>query len=189
VPLRQPASHNSGRPFRVGTAANLEYWKGVDVLLEACAQLRRPVRLDVFGEGSLRGALEQQAREARLDAHFHGFVADIPERLAGLDVFVLPSRADNLPVSILESMASALPVVATRVGGIPELVLDGETGLVVEPDDAPALARAVDELADDPDRRKGMGRRGAERVAAHFSPEEVARRMISLYERLCGSST
>ena len=188
IPLRQPPSRNSRAVFTIGTAANLEYWKGIDVLLDACARLQRPARLEIFGVGSLQGELERQAREAGLDAHFHGFVTDMPERLAGLDAFVLPSRADNLPISILEAMASALPVVATRVGGIPELVVDGESGFLVEPDDPTALAEALERVAADPDRAR-LGRRGAERVAEHFSLERVARRMISLYERLCESST
>jgi glycosyltransferase involved in cell wall biosynthesis len=187
VPLREPSRRNSGHPFTIGTAANLEYWKGLDVLLEACALARVPVRLEVFGDGTLRGALERQALESNLDVRFHGFVPDLPARLGDVDAFVLPSRADNLPVSILEAMSRALPVVGTRVGGIPELVVDGETGFLVEPDDAPALARALEHLARDSDRGR-LGRRGAERVAEHFSVEAVARRMVSLYEQLCGSS-
>jgi glycosyltransferase involved in cell wall biosynthesis len=183
-----PRAERPAGPLVVGTAANLEHWKGVDVLVRAASLMRSPVRLEVFGQGALRGELERQARDAGVDARFHGFVPDLRARLAELDVYALPSRGDNLPVSILEAMAAALPVVGTRVGGIPELVADGETGRIVELDDAEGLARALDELAERPEQRLAMGRAGAERVSEHFSAERVARRMIELYERLCASS-
>jgi glycosyltransferase involved in cell wall biosynthesis len=176
-------------PLAIGTAANLEYWKGIDVLLAACARLRAPYRLDVFGDGSERQALEAQAARDAVAATFHGFVDDFRSRLEGLDVFVLASRAENLPVSILEAMAARLPVVGTRAGGIPELVADGETGLVVDPDDPAALAAALDRLAAEPALREELGRRGAERAAELFSAEAMARRMLRLYEDLCASST
>jgi alpha-maltose-1-phosphate synthase len=86
-------------------------------------------------------------------------------------------------------MAAGLPVVGSRVGGIPELVEDGVTGLVVEPENPAALAGALDTLAESPDRRAAMGEAGRARVAARFSAEGIARRTIALYEELCGSST
>ena len=93
------------------------------------------------GRARCASELERQARESGVDATFHGFVPDLRERLAGLDVLVQPSRADNLPLSVLEAMAAGLPVVGTRVGGIPELVVDGETGILVDPE-RPGRARA-----------------------------------------------
>ena len=111
------------------------------------------------------------------------------ERLRELDVLVQPSRADNFPLAVLEAMAAGVPVVATRVGGIPELVLDGETGLLVEPESPTALAEALDGLAASPERRRGLGRRGRERAGEEFSPELTARRTVALYRDLCASST
>ena len=111
------------------------------------------------------------------------------EQLPQLDVLVQPSRADNLPLSILEAMAAGLPVVGSRVGGIPELIVDGVTGFVVEPESPRALADALERLAASPELRKELGGKGAERVAEHFSSEQVARRMVALYEELCASST
>ena len=84
---------------------------------------------------------------------------------------------------------AGLPVIGARVGGIPELVLEGETGLLVEPDDPAALAAALDSLAVSPQRREALGLRGRERVAESFSVEAFIRRTIELYEELCGSST
>jgi glycosyltransferase involved in cell wall biosynthesis len=167
-----------------GVAANLEYWKGIDVLLDAARLAQNPVRLEIYGVGSEKGELERKA--AGLDAHFNGFVRD---PLASLDVLVQPSRADNLPLAILEAMAAGLPVIGTRTGGIPELVVDGETGLLVAPERPDELAAALDSLAESPERRAEMGRRGRERVQAHFSAEAIARRTVDLYEELCGSST
>jgi len=172
-----------------GVAANLEYWKGIDVLVEAARLAQASLRLEIYGVGALGEELRRQAREAGIDARFHGFASDIRARLAELDVLVQPSRADNLPLAILEAMAIGLPVVGTRVGGIPELVVDGETGLIVPPEDPAALAAALDSLASSPVRRREYGRAGRERAAEHFSAEGVARRTVALYEELCASST
>jgi glycosyltransferase involved in cell wall biosynthesis len=113
-------------------------------------------------------------------------VLDAPARLGELDVFVLPARAENLPMAILEAMAWAVPVVATRVGGVPELVVDGATGLLVRPDDREALASALEALVADPGLRSSLGRAGAQRVATEFDSALVARRMVALYEELLG---
>jgi glycosyltransferase involved in cell wall biosynthesis len=104
-------------------------------------------------------------------------------------VLVQPSRADNLPLAILEAMACGRPVLGTRVGGIPELVLDGETGLLVDAEDPEAMARALDRLAASPELRRELGRKARERAAEHFSADGIARRTVSLYEDLCASST
>jgi glycosyltransferase involved in cell wall biosynthesis len=172
-----------------GVASNLEYWKGVDVLIEAAAAMRAPVRLEIFGAGSLAGELERQARDAQVDARFHGFVPFARSRLRELDVLVQPSRADNFPLAVLEAMAAGIAVVATRVGGVPELVVDRETGLIVEPEDPAALANALDSLAADPARRLELGRRGRERVLEELTPERMAHRTVTLYRNLCASST
>ncbi|MGH3005481.1 MAG: glycosyltransferase family 4 protein [Gaiellaceae bacterium] len=183
---RPPAGRAEGGALVIGTAANLEHWKGMDVLVDACARVEMPLRLEVFGDGTERPALEAQAARLGVDARFHGYVADVPARLSGVDLFALPSRGENLPVAVMEAMAAGLPVVATRVGGVPELVVDGETGLVVEPEDAPALARALESLAARPERRRALGQAGAQRIETYFSSEGVARRMVGLYEELCG---
>jgi glycosyltransferase involved in cell wall biosynthesis len=185
---RPQARPPSGGRLVLGTAANLEPWKGVDVLLNACARAEAPLALEVFGDGAERTSLESRAARLDVAARFHGFVADLPERLGRLDLFVLPSRGDNLPLAVMEAMAAGLPVVATRVGGVPELVADGETGLLVEPDDPAALAAAIDDLARDPARRRAYGDAGARRMRERFAPEAVAERMLALYEEISGGS-
>jgi glycosyltransferase involved in cell wall biosynthesis len=168
-------------PVTVGTIAGLEYWKGVDLLVEACGQVSAPIRLEVYGEGVWRRRLEARARALGIDARFHGRVPAAEERLEEMDLFVLPSRADNLPMVILEAMARALPVVATRVGGVSEVVEDGRTGVLIEPEDVSALAAAIEALASDPTRREAMGSAGAQRASQLFDPNEIAARLVDLY--------
>jgi glycosyltransferase involved in cell wall biosynthesis len=177
----------AGDPPVLATSALLDHHKGIDVLLEACALLEAPYRLDVYGDGPLRGTLEVAAARLGVAARFHGFVEDMRDRLLAADVFVLPTRGDNFPVSILEAMASALPVVSTRVGGVPEQIVDGVTGILVDPDDAPALARALTELLEDPRRRASLGTAGARRARQEFDRAVMARRTLSLYEELCSA--
>jgi glycosyltransferase involved in cell wall biosynthesis len=184
------SSRPHGGPALVaGVAGNLEHWKGIDVLIEAAALASPPWRLEIYGTGSLRDELEHLAHARGVDARFHGFVPDLREKLAQLDLLVQPSRADTFGLSVLEAMAVGLPVVGARAGGIPELIVDGGTGLLVEPEDPQALAAALDSLAAEPERRRELGRRGRQRVVEHFSVDAMVGRTIELYEELCGSST
>jgi glycosyltransferase involved in cell wall biosynthesis len=112
---------------------------------------------------------------------------DIPELLATADVFVLPSRSEGMPMSILEAMAAGVPVVASAVGGIPELVVDGETGLLVPAGDAEALAGALRRLLGDPALRRRFGDAGRARALEHFGVGAFRRAHIELYERLLGA--
>ena len=182
-PPRTPAERSGGR-LVLGTAANLEYHKGIDVLLDACSRLRAKPRIEILGDGTMRRALEDQAVALGLDAHFAGHVDDVRQRIRRWDLFVLPSRAENFPLAALEAMAASRPVVGTRVGGVPEVVVDGETGVIVEPDDPAALAAAVDELARRPARRRELGKQGRGRAASLFGADRMAARMLALYEAL-----
>jgi glycosyltransferase involved in cell wall biosynthesis len=127
VTLQRTAPAPARPSSALGTAATLDHHKGIDVLLEACARIEEPLTVEIFGDGPARKELERLAARLGVDATFHGFVDDFRARIASLDLFVLPTRGDNLPVAVLEAMANAVPVVATRVGGIPELV-DDESG-------------------------------------------------------------
>ena len=164
------------------TVAALRPYKGLPVLLRACARLRERggrFRCEIVGEGPMREELE--ALLERLDlgevVRLRGALPQhrIPEFLARGEVFVLPSvvqrdgQMEGIPVALMEAMAAGLPVVSTRLSGIPELVEDGEHGLLVRPDDPEALADAVARLLDDPDRARAMGRAGREKVDEEFS--------------------
>jgi glycosyltransferase involved in cell wall biosynthesis len=113
---------------------------------------------------------------------------DVAELLASSDVFVLSSRAEGLPISILEAMAAGLPVVATRVGGIPELVVDGETGFLVPAGDAPARADALRRLVEDPALRERLGAAGRRRAEELFDLPRFRQEHVELYDRLLTSA-
>jgi glycosyltransferase involved in cell wall biosynthesis len=176
-----------GDELVIGIVAALERRKGHDVLFRALGRLAqqsgRRVHCLVCGAGSDRGALEKLARELGISASvaFLGERRQVADVLAALDVFVLPSRHEGLGVAILEAMAMGLPVVASAVGGIPETVVAGRTGLLVPPEDPDALATAISTLALDPERSRRMGSAGRDRVLSEFSMEAMASRYERLY--------
>jgi L-malate glycosyltransferase len=174
--------------FLVGIVAALEDHKGHAYLLEASKIVREQapkVKFIVVGSGSLRLQLDKQARDLGVEdiVFFLGFRDDVPRILASLDLFVLSSHHEGLGSSLLDAMASRLPVVATRAGGIPEVVADRETGLLVPPRDPPALARAILELYRDRELAARLAGRGLEVVHRKFSAEAMAGRVAELYER------
>ena len=116
-------------------------------------------RFEIAGDGPCRPGLERLAQELGLTGHvvFHGAVGDIPALLARASAFVLPSLSEGISLTLLEAMASGLPIVATRVGGTPELVIADVTGLLVPADTAVALAEAISILDADPARGRQMG--------------------------------
>jgi glycosyltransferase involved in cell wall biosynthesis len=134
------------------------------------------------GAGSLAGAARCGACER---VHFLGVRPDVPELLAASDIFALASHWEGNPMSVMEAMAAGLPVVATAVGGVPELVIDGETGLLVPAGDERAFAAALAALAADPERRREFGEAGLRR-AAQFDVEAMVASYARLFERLAG---
>jgi glycosyltransferase involved in cell wall biosynthesis len=177
-PPRQPPTND--RPI-VGYAGRLVTLKGVDVLLRAAATLPG-LRVEVAGDGPERSRLEAIDPSAT----FLGWQPRLDDLLARWDLFALPSREEAFGIAALEAMAAGRPVVATRVGGLPELIDDGLTGLLVPPDDPPALAAALASLAADPARRARMGEAGRARAATHFAPERMVAAVASLYDQLLG---
>jgi glycosyltransferase involved in cell wall biosynthesis len=180
-----------GAPVVVGTAAVLEQRKGHRTLLEAARRLKAqglPMKYYLAGAGSLRKSLEEKSIQLGLkeEVEFLGFVYDIPAFLTKVDIFVLPSLFEGLGVSALEAMAAAKPVVASRVGGLPELVVDGVTGFLVAPQDAEALAGAVAKLAADRALARRMGQSGRERLKAHFTMEQMSKKNEAYYYDLLG---
>jgi glycosyltransferase involved in cell wall biosynthesis len=165
----------------------LEPRKGHDLLLAALATLPAlPLAVWCAGTGSARAALEAQCRALGLErtVRFLGRVDDVPGLLAGADALVMPSRREGLGVAVLEAMAAGLPVIASRVGGLPEAVVDGETGLLVTPEDVAALAAAIARLARDRALADRLGTAGAARVRAHFTMSTMADATLAVYRRL-----
>jgi glycosyltransferase involved in cell wall biosynthesis len=167
-----------------------EPFKRVDTLLEAMPQVLKKHRaeLSIIGTGS---RLDEYAALAQTlgieeEVHFLGHVdhSKLPAHYASADLFVLPSRMENFPLVLLEAMASGLPVVATAVGGVPEMVVHGETGLLVPANDPQALADAINSLLDDRERMKEMGARGRERVRQQYTWDKVAERLVGYFREI-----
>lgn len=179
---------SDGGPFRMVCVASLEEVKGHRHLIEACRLLAErgvDFRCDLAGSGSLRARLERQVAEARLGDRvvLHGPVPrpEVRRLLRRADVAVLPSvptpsgRREGIPVALMEAMMSGLPVVASGVSGIPELVRDGETGLLVPPGDPWSLADRLEELARSPGTRALLGEEGRAVVERDFDLEKGAK--------------
>jgi len=169
----------------VGIVAALRPEKNHELFLQAAALVHQNMpqaNFLIVGDGPRRLELERRAAELSLAdvVHFAGTRADIPEMLGLMDVFVLTSHCEASPVSILEAMACEKPVVATRVGSVPETVLDGWTGFLVPPGDAEQAAGRTLALLQDPKRAAAFGRAGREQVIARWSIE----RMVQGYEEL-----
>jgi glycosyltransferase involved in cell wall biosynthesis len=190
----------SGRPVRaelgipddaplVLAVARLDPYKSLHVLVSATQHLIRDLpglRVLIAGEGPERPHLERLIADLRLGDVFTllGARSDVPDLIAACDVATLCSYSETTPLAIMEYMALGRPVVATRAGGIPDLIEDHVHGLLVEPDDPAALARAIATLLRDPELARRMGRHGRDRQRQEFSIDAVARRVEGLYEEL-----
>lgn len=166
--------------------ATFKRQKGHRYLIDAAAQVidRFPnLHLLFIGDGELRHDLQARTRSAGLSDHVHflGWRQDIPELLAASDYFVLPSLWEGLPMALIEAMASGLPVIATNVSGSRQVVVDGESGLLVEPGDVPALANAMIRTLAAPEAARAMGRTARQRVATEFSAQKQARDHLALF--------
>jgi glycosyltransferase involved in cell wall biosynthesis len=154
-------------------------------LARALGQLPRgSFRATVLGDGPDRGVFVAELRSLGLEdaVELAGEVEDVAARLAAASVFVLSSDSEGMPMSVLEAMAAALPVVASAVGGIPELVVDGETGLLVQPRDPAGMAAALRRLLDDPDLRQRLGEAARRRAEERFDLPRFLQAHLKLYE-------
>jgi glycosyltransferase involved in cell wall biosynthesis len=168
------------------TIGRLAAIKNHTLLLRAFAQVVRSTpraRLVVVGDGPERAPLTALVGELGLGraVTLLGFRTDVRDQLAQADVFVLSSRYEGISMALLEAMQAGLPAVATRVGGVPETIMDGETGLLVEPDDVDGMVAALLRLASSPDLRAQMGRRGRDVQAREFSLAAMTERYLQVY--------
>ncbi len=172
----------------IALVGRFDIQKGHAIVLKAMEVLVKkvPVTLHLFGEGPLEAALREQVRRAGLDGQvrFRGTVEDIAGWLARMDAVVLPSLWEGFPNAALEAMALERPVVAARIAGLDEVVLDGESGMLCAPGDPAALADALARLLQDRDFAQRMGRNGLRRVRERFSLEHTARATEKLYADL-----
>lgn len=175
----------------VGMISVLRSWKGHDILLQAAADLlkdaKRPVRFVIAGDGPGRQELTEKIAQApwKDNVTLLGHRTDVPNILASLDVLVLPSYAhEGIPQIILQAQAMSRALVATTVGGIPEVVEDGVTGLLVPPRNPEALAEKIQTLLDDPGLRLRLGQAAREKIEKHHSVAAMGARLLAIYEEV-----
>lgn len=187
---------NAPEHFLIGTVGRMQSVKNQTLLAQAFVlalsqrpDLRPRLRLLMAGEGPLRAEAQQILRDAACEelAWLPGERGQIERWMPGLDLFVLPSRAEGISNTILEAMACGLPVIATRVGGNPELVEEGVTGYLVESDDVTAMAGRIVQLADNAALCRSLGRAGRLRVEQSFSLDAMVGAYQSMYDELLGA--
>jgi len=189
-----PQAGHSNSATVVGCLGGLEARKGHHYLIEAAARLKAEglkIQYMIGGDGPLRTRLEEEV--VRLDLadefHFLGFVTDTAQFLGGIDIFAMPSLYEGLGVAALEAMAAGKAVVASRVGGLTESVVDGMNGLLVPPRDPAGLASAIAKLARSRSLAESMGNQGRERVRQNFSLKNMALQNESYYYELLAASS
>ena len=171
----------------LGAAGQLIPRKGHRYLLQAVAGLKQrypTLRLVIFGDGYLGNQLREQASSLGLggSVQFAGFRDDLDDFMGCFDVFVHPALAEGLGVATLKAAAASVPVIGFDAGGLPEAIVDGETGILVPPEDVDALQDAIATLVDDQGLRQRMGAAGRKRMQSEFSIDTMVTRHISLYE-------
>lgn len=175
----------------IGCVSRLSKEKSHPVLLDALRRLKLhnvPFHAILVGDGPERPNLEELCRVYQINdtVTWVGYQSHVESWLRRFDIFVLASAWEGLPISILEAMAARLPVVATQVGGTPEVVRAGETGILVPPNDPKQLAHALTSLLQDPSLRVKMGNAGYQRVREFFSAEKAVENILQLYDELTG---
>lgn len=183
--LREELRYDAGA-LLVGLACRLVEQKGVSYALRAFAHIahRHPdTYLIIAGDGERRRSLEALAGQLRVAdrVRFTGWRSDLDRILSGLDVFMMPSLWEGFGLVLLEAMRYRLPIIASNVGAIPEVVADGESGVLVRPRDVDGLARALDALLSDRSLRLHMGLMGEDRLETHFSAGRMADETITIY--------
>lgn len=177
--------------FLLGVFGRLSREKGPDVFLESLAQVRRRqprFKAILLGDGPMRSPLEQQAQRLGLESHvrFLGHQTDVVGHYSLLDALVLPSRSEGMPNVLLEAMSLNVPVVATRVGGVPEVSQDGVEALIVEPENPTSLAQALLRIREDEALRTRLVQNAFQRVHRQYSLASRAEKLRRMYEEATG---
>jgi len=180
---------NAKDQLLIGTVGRLVEQKGMIYFLTAAKQLLKEfpnLTFVIVGDGPDLGKLQQMAKELHIDnkVRFTGVRYDMANVYASLDVFVLASIEEGMPIALLEAMASRLPVAATAVGAVPQIVIPGETGMLVKARDAAEMAQAIAALLRDPALRERLGANGQRKVHERFSSQVMSQNYYQLYTRL-----
>jgi glycosyltransferase involved in cell wall biosynthesis len=186
--VRQELGIDNDAPLLV-CVARLEAEKDIDVLVEAMShvvQAHPTAKCIVAGEGSLKQQLLDQIHKSGLEdvVRLLGFRSDVPSLIAASDLLVLPSRAEPFGLVLLEAMALCKPVVATRAGGPTEIVVEGETGMLVPPQEPEPLAQAISHLLANPRAAREMGHRGSERFYDRYTTERMSKVVLDVYQQV-----
>jgi glycosyltransferase involved in cell wall biosynthesis len=180
-----------GSEFVIGSACRLESIKGIAYLLEAFASLRGNYRLEIAGSGSQQEELMQLARRLGVEhkVRFLGWQSDLCKLMARWHVYVQPSLDEGFGLAALEAMAAGLTVIATQAGGLAELVRNGETGILVPPQQSRALAEAIAVVERDEELRLRLGRAAHRRALTHFNTHAMSEQIGAIYSRVLASSS
>jgi glycosyltransferase involved in cell wall biosynthesis len=191
LPSESKIHSNGGEPMRLVYMKYLLPVYGPDILLKALAILKEKeivVHLDMYGIGRDEVKLKKMAADLGIDGilSFKGWLETnlVAARYLDYDIMVMPSRSESFGVAAVEALASGLPVIASRIGGIPEIIIDGETGILIDPENPEALADAIMTLAGDFKMRHRMGTAGRKYVSRKFQWDECLRQMLHIYDKL-----
>lgn len=191
---RQRQTQTTGASLRIGLVGRLAPEKGVDLFLRAAAETAQAfpdASFVIAGDGPDRGSLERLIEELGLQgrASLLGRTDDMIGFYGSLDVLVSASRQEGLPIALLEGMASALPVVATAVGAVPQVVRDGQTGILLPPGDPSRLSVAVQQMLRDDHLRSNLGKAAQHLIADEFSAARMTAEYIELYQKVSSACT
>jgi glycosyltransferase involved in cell wall biosynthesis len=182
--LREELGVPSDKPL-IGLVGRFIRDKGQDIAIEALSRLSVPVHLALIGDHATPWGRNMRVRSdsapARHSIHFLGFRHDVREQLADFDLLVAPSRREALSLALIEAAAAGVPAVASRIGGIPEVVHDGETGILVPPEDPASIARAISTLIGRPALCKRLGQSARRRYEGYFSLQPMLNATEELY--------
>jgi glycosyltransferase involved in cell wall biosynthesis len=185
----KPDAEVSRLPGNLLFVGRLDYMKGVDILLKSIASSHtgdNQISCCIVGDGPFKKTLQQLACELDIadKVTFAGACTNVLPYLQKASCFVLPSRSEGMPNVLLEAMACGLPIIATSVGGIPDIITDGRNGLLIPPDDVPALSLALANVLTDHDLARRLGKQASMDAEKHFSIDKVADAYLALYHTL-----
>lgn len=191
IDLDRFSGHDSDRQLNVVFIGRLEPWKGIQTLLDVArivGKERRDVNFIIVGDGSLMRYVRNNSSSFNDHIRVLGQVPHtmIPSLLSETTVLVLPSYVEGLPTVCLEALAAGVPMVASNVGGVPEVVLDGETGYLFPPGDTRVCSKRILELLSDETLRKGMGKRGRDLARQVYTWDNVVEKVEKIYDKISG---